>query len=118
MQLRACAQVPFLKGLRVSAKEQCHSGLLPNQAPLQVQVKRFMPFLEGNRQCIGMSLAKLNYMTVVALLLSHFRFRLADDVRKAPSLPHCPAVACSAIFVACPALHAMLRPSAAWHGRA
>ncbi len=44
------------------------------------QVKRFMPFLEGNRQCIGMSLAKLNYTTAVALLLSHFTFRLADDV--------------------------------------
>ena len=47
---------------------------------LVVQVKRFMPFLEGNRQCIGMSLAKLNYTTAVALLLSHFTFRLADDV--------------------------------------
>lgn len=45
-----------------------------------LQVKRFMPFLEGNRQCIGMSLAKLNYTTAVALLLSHFTFRLADDV--------------------------------------
>lgn len=50
------------------------------------QVKRFMPFLEGNRQCIGMSLAKLNYTTAVAMLLSHFTFRLADDV-SAHSLP-------------------------------
>lgn len=43
-----------------------------------------MPFLEGNRQCIGMSLAKLNLTTAVALLLSHFSFRLADDVGPSP----------------------------------
>jgi fatty acid synthase len=47
---------------------------------MAMQVKRFMPFLEGNRQCIGMPLAKLNLTTAVAVLLSHFSFRLADNV--------------------------------------
>ncbi len=54
---------------------------LDQMVSLTGQVKRFMPFLEGNRQCIGMSLAKLNTTTAAALLLSHFTFRLADDVR-------------------------------------
>ena len=59
------------------------------------QVKRFMPFLEGNRQCIGMSLAKLNTTTATALLLSHFTFRLADDVNpNPPSTPAYPLRSC------------------------
>jgi hypothetical protein len=45
-----------------------------------VQVKRFLPFLAGNRSCIGMELAKLNYTTAVASLLSRFSFRLSEDV--------------------------------------
>ena len=46
-----------------------------------VQVKCFLPFLAGNRSCIGMELAKLNYTTAVASLLSRFSFRLSEDVR-------------------------------------
>lgn len=45
------------------------------------QVRRFMPFLEGSRQCIGMSLARMTTAATVAALLSRFTFRLADDVR-------------------------------------
>lgn len=45
-----------------------------------MQVKRFLPFLAGNRSCIGMKLAKLNYTTAVASLLSRFSFRLSEDV--------------------------------------
>ncbi len=48
-----------------------------------MQVKRFLPFLSGNRSCIGMSLAQLNYTIAVATLLSRFSFRLADDVSAA-----------------------------------
>ena len=48
-----------------------------------MQVKRFLPFLSGNRSCIGMSLAQLNYTTAAATLLSRFSFRLADDVSAA-----------------------------------
>jgi len=45
-----------------------------------VQVKRFLPFLAGNRSCIGMSLAQLNYTIAVASLLAKFSFRLSEDV--------------------------------------
>lgn len=45
-----------------------------------MQVKRFLPFLSGNRSCIGMSLAQLNYTTAVATLLANFSFRLSEDV--------------------------------------
>ena len=51
-----------------------------------MQVKRFLPFLSGNRSCIGMSLAQLNYTIAVATLLSRFSFRLADDVSTAVTL--------------------------------
>ena len=48
-----------------------------------MQVKRFLPFLSGNRSCIGMSLAQLNYTTAAATLLARFSFRLAEDVSAA-----------------------------------
>jgi len=50
-------------------------------------VRRYMPFLEGSRQCVGISLARMTTAATVAALLSRFTFRLADDVR-APCL-HC-----------------------------
>ncbi|EIE22263.1 cytochrome P450 [Coccomyxa subellipsoidea C-169] len=40
--------------------------------------KKYMPFGEGMRACVGQSLAKMNYTAATALLLSHFSFRLAD----------------------------------------
>jgi cytochrome P450 len=40
-----------------------------------------MPFLEGSRQCVGMSLARMTTAATVAALLSRFTFRLADEVR-------------------------------------
>jgi fatty acid synthase len=42
--------------------------------------RRYLPFGDGVRSCIGLSLAKMNYTATVALLLSHFTFRLADRV--------------------------------------
>ncbi|KXZ56708.1 hypothetical protein GPECTOR_1g638 [Gonium pectorale] len=41
----------------------------------------FMPFSEGPRSCVGQSLAKLEVMTVLAVLLSNFRIELAEEVR-------------------------------------
>ena len=49
------------------------------------QARRFMPFLEGSRQCVGMSLARMTTAATVAALLSQFTFRLADSV--CPSQP-------------------------------
>lgn len=45
------------------------------------QVKRWFPYGEGNRQCIGMPLARINLQASVASLLAAFRFKLADEVR-------------------------------------
>ena len=44
------------------------------------QVKRTLNFGAGQRICIGMPLAKMILPTNLALLLSHFSFRLADKV--------------------------------------
>ena len=44
-----------------------------------MQVRRYLPFSGGNRACVGMELARLNYTVALALLLSHFSFRLADE---------------------------------------
>jgi cytochrome P450 len=44
------------------------------------QVKRWFPYGEGNRQCIGMPLARVNVQASVASLLSTFKFELADEV--------------------------------------
>ncbi|CAL8468775.1 g8316 [Coccomyxa elongata] len=40
--------------------------------------KKYMPFGDGMRACVGQSLAKMNYTAATALLLSHFTFRLAE----------------------------------------
>ena len=45
-----------------------------------VRGRRYLPFGDGMRSCVGQSLAKMNYTATVALLLSHFSFHLADHV--------------------------------------
>lgn len=40
-----------------------------------------MPFSVGPRDCIGQNMARLNYQTTVPMLLSQFKFKLADEVR-------------------------------------
>lgn len=44
--------------------------------------RRFLPFLTGARDCVGQSLAKMNYTATLALLLSAFSFRLAEEVQR------------------------------------
>ncbi len=39
-----------------------------------------MPFSEGPRSCVGQSLAKLEVMTVLSMLLANFRLRLAQEM--------------------------------------
>ena len=51
------------------------------KAGQQQKARRFMPFSVGARDCAGQSLARMNYTTTVAMLLSHFSFKLADEVR-------------------------------------
>ena len=47
-------------------------------------MKRFIPFSIGPRDCIGQNLAKVNYQTTVPMLLSHFSFKLAEEVKYPP----------------------------------
>lgn len=42
--------------------------------------KRYFPFAEGPRNCVGQSLAKQSMLGTTATLLSHFTFRLADKM--------------------------------------
>ena len=49
------------------------------------QPKRYIPFAEGPRNCVGQSLAKVSLVATMALLLSRFSFKLADDVSLSPN---------------------------------
>ena len=44
-----------------------------------------MPFSAGQRDCIGQNLARMNYVTTVAMLLSRFSLKLAIPVSRLPS---------------------------------
>ncbi len=43
-------------------------------------VKRFIPFGDGARNCVGQTLARLNLTTALAQLYGSFTFRLASEV--------------------------------------
>lgn len=43
--------------------------------------KRWFPFAEGPRNCVGKSLAQITLPATLAILLSRFSFRLADEVQ-------------------------------------
>ena len=42
--------------------------------------KRYMPFAEGPRSCIGKTLAQTTLPLTLAILLSRFSFKLAEQV--------------------------------------
>ncbi len=44
------------------------------------QPKRWFPFSEGPRSCVGQTLANMNVTGTLATLLAHYHFRLADRV--------------------------------------
>lgn len=46
----------------------------------EARAKRFLPFSAGTRDCVGQSLARMNYTTTVAMLLTHFKFQLTPEV--------------------------------------
>ncbi len=48
--------------------------------------KRYFPFAEGPRNCVGQNLAKVSLTATVATLMQHFSFRLADEVSHVHSL--------------------------------
>ena len=44
------------------------------------QGKRWFPFSDGPRNCVGQALAKMNMAATFAQLYSYFSFQLADEV--------------------------------------
>lgn len=53
----------------------CAAGADSAAAP-----RRWFPFAEGPRNCVGQSLAQVTLPATLAILLSRFTFRLADEV--------------------------------------
>ncbi len=47
----------------------------------RVQVKRYTPFGQGVRNCLGQQLARMNVPTAVAMFMSEFEFTVAPQVR-------------------------------------
>lgn len=82
---KAHFNIYFCKGLAGAAKVQEGEG----------RVKRFLPFSSGTRDCVGQSLARMNYTATVAMLLARFRFELADKVDQSACLS-CAACTCPA----------------------
>lgn len=56
-----------------------HSATSLQQDPAG-KAKRFIPFSNGRRNCIGQPLAKMNIMAMLAELLGRFHFELAPEV--------------------------------------
>ena len=85
-------------------------------APASKRPKRFIPFSFGARDCVGRSLATINYKMLLAVLLGNFRFCLAEEVtpRRSPSrMTHvlkCFRAQCMRSALRCPAMR-----SPRWH---
>lgn len=47
---------------------------------LSKQGKRWFPFSDGPRNCVGQALAKMNMAATFAQLYSHYSFKLAEEV--------------------------------------
>lgn len=47
----------------------------------RLQVKRYTPFGQGVRNCLGQQLARMNVPTAVAMFMSEFEFTVAPQVR-------------------------------------
>lgn len=48
------------------------------------RAKRYFPFAEGPRHCVGMSLANITLPATLAVLLARYSFRLAPEARARP----------------------------------
>ncbi len=53
---------------------------VPNAELGGKDVKRYLPFSEGLRNCVAKPLAQLNLLTALAQLYGSFTFRLASEV--------------------------------------
>lgn len=72
------------QAVHVHAKAAQHAALQPDVEParkaVEQNVKRWLPFSMGTRDCVGQNLARMNYITTVAMLLACFSFHLHDKV--------------------------------------
>ncbi len=48
--------------------------------PGAARIKRYIPFSDGRRDCVGQALARMNYTSTLAQLLGNFHFELAPEV--------------------------------------
>ncbi len=64
-----------------------------------LQVKRYNPFGQGVRNCLGQQLARMNVPTAVAMFVSEFEFTVAPEVRLL--FLHVAKIAWNSIFLAC-----------------
>jgi len=52
--------------------------------PDAARIKRYIPFSDGRRDCVGQALARMNYTSTLARLLGGFHFELAPEVLCSP----------------------------------
>ena len=69
-----------LKGAEPFSNAQ-HHAFLCVAAAAALRARRYMPFAEGARNCVGQSLAKMSLAATIASLLQTFTFRLAEQAR-------------------------------------
>ncbi|KAK9856118.1 hypothetical protein WJX84_001364 [Apatococcus fuscideae] len=63
-------------------QQECPMGsaAMNNQTAVPAKARRYMPFMDGQRDCIGQSLANVTAMSTLARLYGSFSFRLADEM--------------------------------------
>ena len=67
-------------GIPQALNSQSNRRAIPETA-CDVQVRRYMPWAAGSRNCLGMPQAQVTMQATLATLLSRFSFRLAERVR-------------------------------------
>lgn len=82
-----------------------HNKQAISEGILRSDAKRFVPFSQAGRDCVGQALARLNMATTLAQLWGNFTFRCADQVMpyikyySFPSPPRIDLLAGTAIIV-------------------
>ena len=76
-----CRRQPIKPLKSIMERSECNHCMAPQvKQPDAARVKRFVPFSEGRRDCVGQHLARMNYTSTLARLLGNFHFELAPEV--------------------------------------
>ena len=67
----------------MSAADKEESNVTPFRL---LQVRRYMPYGSGSRECLGMPQARVTMLATLAAMLSRFSFRLADKASRLASV--------------------------------